>query len=434
MRTVLLCSLLFTGLFSAIAQDTLLTLDRAIELALQNNFDIRIAHDQREQAANNSNAGTAGMLPRVDLNGAYAKTIGDSKQHLSSGLGVDKNNAVSDNTSANVALTWTVFDGLKMFATRKKLAELAAQGDQALKIRIENTIAQVITAYYGIVQQRQLLGSLGRQIAVAEEVVRINDRKATNGAGSRLDLLLASADLNAQRSEQITTQAAMDDAKVSLRNLLALDATTNYSVQDTVIITYDPSLEQLMNDAGKQNSTLLLYDRQQRIAELGVKEYEAMHLPVINLNGAYQFARAENNASFLLLNQSLGYTFGVTATLPLFNGSRLNTQVKNAKLDLLVAQLEYAQEQHALNADVLKAWQEFQSRKSMMALEEGNIADAREILAIAEERFRVGASSLIELKDAKNTYGAAMRRLAGARYDAKLAETELRRLAGVLVR
>ncbi|MFZ1687723.1 MAG: TolC family protein, partial [Flavobacteriales bacterium] len=387
-----------------------------------------------EQAANNSTAGNAGMLPRMDLNGAYVKSIGSTQQHLSSGENVDRDNSVSDNASANVALTWTVFDGMRMFATREKLKQFAAQGEQALKIRIENSVASVITAYYSVVRQEQWLRALREQIAVSTELVSISERKLANGSGSKLDLLLVRTELNAQRSAELTAKAEEDQAKVELRRLLALEPIVNYTVEDTVVFGYDPSLDQLKTDAGRLNSLLLMYDRDQRIAELGLKEYRALHLPVIDLNGAYQYSRTTNNASFLLLNQTLGYTFGVTATLPLFNGFAVNRQVKNAKLDLLNAQLAYTRQQQALSADVLKAHQQFQSAKAILQLEEENIVAAREMLAIAQERFRVGASTIVELKAAQSAHADATLRLVGVRYDAKLAETELRRLAGVLVK
>jgi outer membrane protein len=415
-------------------QDTLLTLDKAIGMALENNFDIRIARNTREQAANNSSAGNAGMLPRVDANGAYTRTEGSARQELSNGQEVARDNSVSDNLNANVALTWTVFDGMRMFATRKKLEELAAQGDQSLKIRLENTTADVITAYYAAVQQQQLLRSLGRQIAVADEVVTISERKLANGSGSKLDLLLARTDRNALLSEQLNTRASLDQAKVVLRNLLALEATTSYNVEDTVIIAYDPGLDQLKQEAGAKNSLLVMYDHEQRIAELGLREQKAAHLPVINLTSAYQFTRATSNASFILLNQNQGLTYGVTATVPLFNGFKLSTQTKNAKLGVLNATLEYDKAAHQVSADVMGAYQRFQAAKGMLQLEEENITAARELLEIARERYRVGASNIIELKDAQATYGQSVRRLASARNTAKLLETELRRLAGALVR
>jgi outer membrane protein TolC len=177
-----------------------------------------------------------------------------------------------------------------------------------------------------------------------------------------------------------------------------------------------------------------MYDRAKRIAELGLKEEKAAHLPVINLTSAYQFSRATSNASFILLNQNQGLNYGITASVPLFNGFKLNTQTKNAKLDLLNAQLEYDKAAHQVSADVLASYQRFQAAKGVLQLEEENIAAARELLEIARERYRVGASNIIELKNAQATYGQSVRRLASARNAAKLQETELRRLSGALVR
>lgn len=416
------------------AQETLLTLEGALARALENNFDIRIARNMRDQAANNSSAGQAGMLPRVDANASYLKTVGDARQELSNGTEVSRNNAESDNLNANVALTWTVFDGLRMFATRKRLEELAAQGDQSLKVRLETTAAAVITAYYGVVQQQQLLRSLGRQLVVADEVVAINERKLANGSGSKVELLISRTERNALLSEQLATRALFDNAMVDLHDLLAWDAGTVHSVEDTVIITYDPGLDELRRESMANNSSLLLFDRQRRVVELGLREQKAAHLPVINLTSAYQFTRSTSNASFILLNQVQGYNYGITATVPLFNGFKTDVLVQNARIDLLNAQLAYDKASHELGADVLKAFQVFRSAKGVMALEEENITAARELLDIARERYRVGVSNIIEMKDAQATYGQSVRRLAAARNTAKLAETELRRLAGALVR
>lgn len=416
------------------AQDTLLTLEAALARAFEHNFDIRIARNVRDQAANNSGAGQAGMLPRVEANAAYLRTVGDARQELSNGTEVSRDNAESDNLNANVALTWTVFDGLRMFATRKRLEELAAQGEQTLKMRLESTTAAVITAYYGVVQQQQLLRSLGRQLVVADEVVAINERKLANGSGSRVELLIARTDRNALLSDQLATQALLDNAKVDLNDLLAWDAASIHSVEDTVIISYDPGLDELRRESMANNSSLLLFDRQRRIVELGLREQKAARLPVIDLTSAYQFTRSTSNASFILLNRVQGYNYGITATVPLFNGFRTDVQVKNAKIDLLNAQMAYDKASHELGADVLKAYQVFQAAKGVMALEEENITAARELLVIARERYRVGVSNIIEMKDAQATYGQSVRRLAAARNSAKLAETELRRLAGSLVR
>ncbi|MCB9166862.1 MAG: TolC family protein [Flavobacteriales bacterium] len=421
------------AMIGAKAQDSLLTLDHAVELVLKNNFDIRIARNTAEQAANDNTIGNAGMLPRVDLNGAYATTTGHARQELSNNTEVDRTGATSDNLSGNVALSWTVFDGLGMFATKKRLEELTTEGELALKVRIEEVLSGLIGTYYTVVQQQQALEAINEQIAVAEEVGTIAQRRLDNGSGSKLDVLLARTQLNAQRSAALSAQAGLDNAKLELCRLLTIAPTTTIAVEDTVIIRYDPDLAALQNAATAGNNTLLLSGSRQRAAELGLRATQATRWPTIDLNGAYQFTRSTNNASFILLNQNLGYTWGVTASVPLFNGLRTNTAIRNAKLDLLNAGLDLESERQQLDADTRKAWRDLQSRKGILTLEEENITAAREVLHIAEARFQAGLSSIVELKEAQSTFAEAASRLVTARYNAKVAETELRRLAGDLV-
>ena len=432
-RSILLLLAACTAMAST-AQNGVLTLESAVNLALQKNFDVRIAQDSREQAVNNSTAGNAGMLPKVGLNGSYSGTDGSVQQSLSTGLETDRNNANTTAAIANVALSWTVFDGMKMFATRKKLEQLALQGDQALKVDLENTVANVTNAYYTVVLQQQTVASAQVQVAAAQEAANISQRKFTNGSGSKLDQLVATTSLNAQRSAELQAAAAMDVAKVSLRQLLALPADTMFEVQDTVIIAYDPSLADLRHQASQANSGLRLLETQQRISALGLKEYKADRLPSLELNGGYQFSRSTSNASLILLNQSLGTQWGVTASWPLFNGFLVNTQIKNAKLAVHQADLAFEQGSQAVDAEVMAAYRNFQAAKDVLTLEEGNIQAAHEVLDIALAQYGAGNSTIIDLKEAQSTFSEATDRLVAARYNAKAAETELRRLAGDLVK
>jgi len=140
-----------------------------------------------KQNKNNKHPGNAGMLPRLDLNGSLSNSTQTTHQLYSSGQEINRDNVSSDNLSANATLSWTVFDGLKMFATKQKLGELYVQSEEKLKIQMESTLQSVILAYYSIVQQKQLLKSTKEEIKFAEERVRLTERRLNNGSGSRLE-------------------------------------------------------------------------------------------------------------------------------------------------------------------------------------------------------------------------------------------------------
>ncbi|MBK8362461.1 MAG: TolC family protein [Bacteroidetes bacterium] len=171
----------------------------------------------------------------------------------------------------------------------------------------------------------------------------------------------------------------------------------------------------------------------QRLAELSLKENQSLRYPRINLGTHYIFNRSTNEAGFTLLNQSQGYNYGATISFPIFHGFNINRQIKNAKLDVLNAKLQLSSWNDIVNADLLNTFRNFNNSIEIMKTEEDNILLAQEVLAIAQERYRIGISNAIELQDAFRSFEESMTRLVNSRFDAKTNETELRRLSGRLI-
>lgn len=171
----------------------------------------------------------------------------------------------------------------------------------------------------------------------------------------------------------------------------------------------------------------------QRLAELSLKENQSLRYPRINLGTHYIFNRSTNEAGLTLLNQSQGYNYGATISFPIFHGFNINRQIKNAKLDVLNAKLQLSSWNDIVNADLLNTFRNFNNSIEIMQTEEDNILLAQEVLAIAQERYRIGISNAIELQDAFRSFEESMTRLVNSRFDAKTNETELRRLSGRLI-
>ena len=185
-------TLLFLVFSSALsAQETTLSIDSAIRIALEKNYDVQFYSNLSEIAKNNNTIGNAGMLPVIDLSGTVLKYSTNNKQEYSDGTSMSQNSVATDYSNADAGLTWTVFDGLKMFHTKKKLDGLFYRSEQQLKIQMETTISDVIQAYYSILRNRQLLKSTQQQILLLQERMQLAERKMNNGSGSKLDLLQA---------------------------------------------------------------------------------------------------------------------------------------------------------------------------------------------------------------------------------------------------
>ena len=415
------------------AQDSLLTIDQALKIALENNYDVKIAQSDKVISSKNNSAGNAGMLPSVDLSGSYSRSVNSINQKYSNGTEINRDNAGSSALGADAGLTWTIFDGMKMFHTKNRLEELYKISDQSLRIRMEETIESVITAYYSIVKTKQDLKALEEELQLSADRLRIAERKLNNGSGSKMDMLLAKTDYNAQMSSKLSLENTLEAARINLNVLLARPVSNLYMLADTVIVEYKPDLNDLLKNSESRNSSVVLYSIKQKIAELSLKENQSMRWPKISLGAHYLYNKSENDAGFSLLNQSNGFNYGITASLPLFHGFTISRQIENSKQALLSAKLELAAVKQSADAELLVAYRNFTSQMEILRMEEDNISSAREILTVAQERYKIGVSSSVEIQDAQRVYETSVSRLTTARYSAKLAEVRLRKLNGELV-
>ena len=238
--------------------DSLLTLQQAIEISLKNNFDILLSKNLTEQHDNENTPGNSGMLPRIDLSGSYRHSTNSLKQKYSSGQEVNSDGSVSTNAIADFGATWIIFDGFKMFSTKKKLSELSLLEHNRLKIQIENTLEEVIASYYSIVRQQQLLKAIKVELLLSDERVKIGDRKLKNGSGSRHDWLNTKTEYNRQKSLEITLETTSAAEEINLNHLLGRNIETTFNIEDSVIITYKPNIEELKKTVIKQNSAKLI--------------------------------------------------------------------------------------------------------------------------------------------------------------------------------
>ena len=341
-QVILLISVIFcSGIY---AQQTL-SLDSAISIVLKNNYNILVAQNNYKMASNSYSPGVAGMLPTLSLNGGasptvYSESYNTIKQNYSTGLTLSKNGAVSSTLSPGLGLTWTLFDGTKMFIAYNELGLLRDEGVLTVKSTIQDNIASVIEAYYNIVQQKQLLAALDSNLAYDKEEMDIANKQFEVGTGSKLNYLQAEVSYNAQNSAYLKQEVSLTNATISLNQLLELPIETSYSVRDDINIGKELIYDSLKNTTSIQNPSLMLAKTGIKVAEDNVKETNAERLPTINLGLDYGFSRTQSNAGFALLNQSLGFSGGFGFSWTIFKGSIINIRHENAELAETNAKLQ----------------------------------------------------------------------------------------------
>lgn len=428
---------------AATAQDSL-TLEQAIEAALKNNYDIRLTRNDSASYALDNAYSWAAFLPQ--LNGLAGTTWNRNNQQLKftkrgGGGGdssVNRDAVKSHNTQYSLALNWTLFDGLKMFATRNRLEELEKLGELGVKTQVTNTVAAVINNYFNIVRQKQQLKAVEEQISINEERVKLADKKLSVGLGSKPELLQARVDLNAQKAAQLQVLTLIAQLRDQLSQLIGFRQGVVYQVSDSIPLNTTLQFGELAQQFEETNPSLLFASKNIDIARIVVKERKAALFPVLTLNSAYNFTQNDNSVAVNInqpfFNQNKGFNYGFNLNIPILNGFNTKRLIKQAQLDVRYQQLAYDNQRSLVEVGLGNSFKNYELQKRLLQLEEDNIALAKENVMIALERFRQGVSTFLELREAQISLQDAYNRLIAARYNTKLAETELLRLKGDLIR
>ncbi len=416
----------------------MLTLEEAIATALQNNYDIQISKNDSMVAALDYSFRNAAFFPTINGNLGTTWNSNNQRQTLADGSKREQKNIRSHNSAASMALNWTLFDGLKMFATRDKAAEYIQLGSLGIKNQVVNSIANVIITYYNIVRQKQQLKAVEEQITLNEERVRLSQYKLDIGTGIKPDLLQSKVDLNEQRALQLEQLTLIDQLKEQLNQVMNVTAGTTFAVSDSIPLNTGIGLGEIQADIEKNNPLLLIAQKNIDIAGFTLKERKAERFPVLSFNSAYNFSRTDNkkviNPFSPLFNQFNGLNYGLTASVPIFNRFNTKRLIQQAQLDIQYQQLVYENQRSLINFDVINAFKTYELQKKALALQDENILLARENVDIVFQTYKLGAATLVQLREAQNSLETANNRLIAARYATKLAETELLRLKGDLVR
>jgi outer membrane protein len=418
------------------SQDVL-TLEQAIATALRNNYDIQLARNDSAVAALDYSFRNAVFLPR--LNGTVGTTYNRNNQKQEFVNGTKREGPVkTNNLTGQLALNWTLFDGLKMFATREKAEELVRLGELGIKNQVVNTVASVINTYYNIARQKQQLKAIEEQMGISQVRVNLAEQRLNIGVGTKPDVLQSKVDLNAQKAAQLEQQTLIDQLKEQLNQLMNVTTEiTSYTVIDTIPINSGITLGEIQSGMESRNPLLLYAKKNIDIAGLTVRERKAERFPIISFTSNYNFNRTNNdvtlNPALPLFNRNKGINYGLGATIPILNNFSTRRLIRQAQLDLGYQELVYASQRAQLNMSVLNAYREYEQQKKALMLEEENILLAKENVSIALEVYRLGASTLLQLREAQISLESAYDRLIAARYETKVAETELLRLKGELV-
>lgn len=431
-------SIFFVFITSTTLFAQLVTVEEIVQMALQKNYDVRVIQNSAASASNDNRFAFGAFLPQVNASGVYNKITNNSQNLTFTATENIFPEAKATGTNASVQLVWPIFDGTRMFATRKRISELLSLAEINVRNQMSNTAASVTTTYYTIVRQKQHLKAILEQMSVGEERVKVAERKLQVGTGGKPELLQAKVDLNALRTAVIQQETLIRQLKDLLNGALAMSLADSFEVADTIPINLILTIEQISADIERTNQQLASVKKSIDVARLQVRESRRSRSPIVNFISGYNIINKNENEVQVTpatqkLTRSTGYNYGLSVSVPIMTGMNVNRLIGQSKINLERQELIYDQQLALILVGVRVAFVNYENAKRTLLIEEENILLAKENVTIALESFKRGVATYIELRTAQQSLADAYNRLIAARYNAKISETELLRLNGSLL-
>jgi outer membrane protein TolC len=279
-----------------------------------------------------------------------------------------------------------------------------------------------------------LLKSAKQNLVLYEERRKIAELRLQIGSDSKVEVLLSKSDENRSRSSIIQLELQLLNARTRLNTLLGRPIDIDFKAADTITVNYNPSIDELKKSSLNSNSSLLISRKNEEIIAQGVNELRAAGFPFVTVSGAYLYTKTNSQAGLLFSNRQNGLNFGVTARWMIFNGGRNSRLVKERNVLALNQRLFTEQNQLLIDAQVFINYQSFILNKKIVDMELQNLADSKEVQSISLERYRIGKANLLETIETQQNLEDAQVRFINALYNIKLAEADLLRVNGSLIK
>jgi outer membrane protein len=458
--------ILFVCVFSAsTAQDTL-TLARAIQIGLQNNFDVQIGKLNVEIAKNNNNWGQAGLLPGINLIANQPNSVVQRKP--ANPFAVAGKN-ISDQLNGTLDVQFTLFDGFFVQISKQRLEKLEEFSNGNARFLMENTVQGIILGYYGVLLQREQLQVLVKNKEFSKE--RYNYVKLRKELGGAITF-----DVLQEQNNYLTDSASVLQQEIFLKNALRdLNVLLNENINKTYLladqipfVNEEYRYEDLRDKMLSSNTNLRNQYISQELFRNSTRMAESSYSPTVTLNMGVNGSLDRLNANFRTatgntIENTVGYvnrnsdfpvynTVNETALTPLtqtgnsygafaniglrftlFNGGQIRRAVENAQIQERIAGLGTDQLTLSLENDLLANYDLYNLRRQLVQIAQVRLQAAELNLQLGNERYKNGALSAIDLRIVQDNYQRAALENYLAIYASISSRVDLVRLTGGLL-
>ncbi|MCK5076641.1 MAG: TolC family protein [Calditrichia bacterium] len=438
MKRIITIALIITTLINISFAQKQFTLKECVKFAVANNPTLKNAWYDMKMAENSKLAGYSGWLPTISGQSYASKSESGPTSYLAGeyvGEGFPGLDSVrtTNNFAYSASLNWNLLDvGVSYYNIKK--AKTDYQGKVAgYQNQLQQTILSIVEKYYDLVKQQKLLTAKNRAVERSEE----QDRRAKTmyelGATAKVDMLRAKVNLGNDKMAFLQQKNALENAKHQLNLAMGREPLTPINVSDEL----RPTLS--MEDVSKLKEQLEISNpslKNLKLALTSSNYNKKISFGSMLPNVAF-FARWSRNVPnmdgmFKDFDREYNHSYGLSLNVNLFNGFRDHVNHQNAKIAEKMAQENFRQQKQQLLSQLKYYYNQFNTFKEIRETNLLNIQAAQEEYKLADERFKIGSGTSLELRDAQVRLSDAEQLLIESDYQLVLTKNQIQALLGRL--
>lgn len=411
-----------------------MTLEEAIAMALQaqpaivqaeGNLDV--AHAGQREAWGNL------LLPSVSASSGISQGS-NNKVDATTGQIRNLPPLVSYSTGLNASLV--LFDGFSRWSQTRAARATAASADASLTNQRFQVILQTKQAFFSAVSAAELVKVTQTQVQRSEQQLRISKDKLAAGSAIRSDTLRSTVDLGNARLALLNAQAQLATAEATLARLVGADAAVHASGAPAMPEISGLDTTALRQEVVNASPAVQAAEAQARAAGSQVSVTRSQYMPTVTASYRRNWAGTRDSVSLtpsaLAVWPSLTNTwsFNVGLSWPIFNGFTRETNMTRALASREAAEATAADARRQANANFTQQLAALEAAAQQLTIAQASRAAADEDLRVQQERYRLGAATIVDVLTSQVSLGQAEVALVQARLNVLVAKAQIEALLG----
>ncbi len=421
-------TVLFCILSMSMQSQNTLSLSQAIEMGLQNNYDLKVIRNDQKIASINNTWGNTGAIPTVDFSVSVSEDLNYN----------DDVNYKTEVLTPQIGLSWVIFDGFSARITKKRYEELENLSKGNTALLVENTIQDIISAYNNCVVQQEM-------VHVYEDLMKLSEDRYNRelsgkeiGISTTYESLLAKTSWLDDKSTYLEQKVTFENSIRTLNYVLGIKDNTMWQLTSEIKSDLpEYKLSDLTNKLLSNNTTLKNQYINQSLLSKETALAKSNYFPSLSMNGGV--SHTNRNIYYddnLVTDTKTNYSdvsVGLNLSYTIFNGGQRKRSVEIAKIEEETGMIGIDQMKHSLQNELLQMYSTYEVQKELLILANEQEEAAQLNMNMAEEKLKNGSIDSFDFRDIQINYlNAAIQKL-NATYNVVESQTDLSRITGGII-